>query len=215
VPTDPLVGVLLGSANDVDQMQPCLDKLKSLGIAHEMRVLSAHRTPDDAAAQLERLEKQTAGYGAFLLMAHDWADPHATLRSYELLAQEVFPGVQRSADRAVASREWCREDHDKLIGSAIAAVTSPKITDNELISIAKSRNVGDEVIRIITRNKEITRNYQVRHALATNPRTPQAEAMKFVNYLQERDLRSIMKSKDVPSAISTHARRILTRKGKL
>ncbi len=80
-------------------------------------------TPDDAAAQLERLEKQTAGYGAFLLMAHDWADPHATLRSYELLAQEVFPSVQRSADRAIASREWCREDHDKLIGSAITAVT--------------------------------------------------------------------------------------------
>lgn len=39
--------------------------------------------------------------------------------------------------------------------------------------------------------------------------------MKFVNYLQDRDLRQIMKSKDVPSAISTHARRILTRKGKL
>lgn len=80
-------------------------------------------TPDDAAAQLERLEKQTGGYGAFLLMAHDWADPQATLRSYEMLAQNVFPHVQQSADRAVASREWCRDDHDKLIGSAIAAVT--------------------------------------------------------------------------------------------
>jgi hypothetical protein len=89
------------------------------------------------------------------------------------------------------------------------------MTDNELIGIAKSRAVCDEVIRIISMNKDITRNYQVKLALATNPRTPQATAMKFVNYLQDRDLMSIMKSKDVPSNISTHARRILTRKGKL
>jgi hypothetical protein len=39
--------------------------------------------------------------------------------------------------------------------------------------------------------------------------------MKFVNYLQDRELRSLMRSKDVPTAISTHARRILTKKGKI
>ena len=39
--------------------------------------------------------------------------------------------------------------------------------------------------------------------------------MKFLNYLQERDLRAIMKSKDVPSVISTHARRLLQKKGKI
>jgi hypothetical protein len=38
--------------------------------------------------------------------------------------------------------------------------------------------------------------------------------MKFVNFLQDSDLRAIVKSKDVPTAISTHARRILTKKGK-
>ena len=38
--------------------------------------------------------------------------------------------------------------------------------------------------------------------------------MKFVNYLQERDLRTIMKSKDVPSPVATHARRLLEKKGK-
>ena len=52
-------------------------------------------------------------------------------------------------------------------------------------------------------------------ALATNPKTPPPSAVKFLNYLQERDLRNIMKSKDVPSAISTHARRILSKKGKV
>ena len=52
-------------------------------------------------------------------------------------------------------------------------------------------------------------------ALASNPRTPQGVAMQFVNYLQDKDLRGLMKSKDVPTAIATHARRILMKKGKL
>lgn len=104
-------------------------------------------------------------------------------------------------------------DRNKVV--AIAAVTSPKITENELLSIAQSRNVSDEVIRCVANNREVTRHYQVKLALSSNPRTPQAVAMQFVNYLQERDLRNLMKSKDVPSAISTHARRILGKKGKV
>jgi hypothetical protein len=104
-------------------------------------------------------------------------------------------------------------DRNKIV--AMAAVTSPKITENELISIAQSRAVCDEVIRVICRNKDLTRNYQVKLALATNPKTSQATAMKFVNYLQDKDLKSLMKSKDVPTVIATHARRLLMRKGRV
>ena len=39
--------------------------------------------------------------------------------------------------------------------------------------------------------------------------------MRFVNYLQDKDLLGLMKSRDVPSAISTHARRLLSKKGKI
>ena len=79
-------------------------------------------TPDDAAAQLERLQKQTDGFGCYLLMAHDWADWDATRRSYSLLAKEVFPAFQGSAERAVGSREWAREGHDRFMGAGMAAV---------------------------------------------------------------------------------------------
>ena len=79
-------------------------------------------TPDDAVAQLERLTKQSGGFGCYMLMANDWAERKACLNSYELLAKEVFPHVQGSAERAVTSREWCREDHDTLIGGAMNAV---------------------------------------------------------------------------------------------
>jgi hypothetical protein len=39
--------------------------------------------------------------------------------------------------------------------------------------------------------------------------------MKFVNYLQERELRNLMKSRDVATPISTQARRLLQKKGKI
>ena len=42
-----------------------------------------------------------------------------------------------------------------------------------------------------------------------------AYPVKFLNYLQDKDLKNVMKSKDVPSVIAAHARRILTKKGKL
>jgi len=45
-PTTPLVGIIMGSRSDLDTMQHALDTLRSLDIAFEARVVSAHRTPD-------------------------------------------------------------------------------------------------------------------------------------------------------------------------
>jgi hypothetical protein len=104
-------------------------------------------------------------------------------------------------------------DRNKVV--AVAAILSPKITDTEIVAIAQSRNVGDEVLRIVANNRQWTRSYKVRLALAQNPKTPQQLAMGFVAQLHESDVLGLMKSKDVPSVIATHARRILTKKGKL
>lgn len=42
----PLVGIIMGSSSDWETMQGAADTLASLGVAHEVRVVSAHRTPD-------------------------------------------------------------------------------------------------------------------------------------------------------------------------
>jgi phosphoribosylaminoimidazole carboxylase PurE protein len=42
----PLVCVAMGSASDAEVMKGCTDTLKELDIPHEVRVMSAHRTPD-------------------------------------------------------------------------------------------------------------------------------------------------------------------------
>jgi len=104
-------------------------------------------------------------------------------------------------------------DRNKVV--AVAAILSPKITDNEVVAIAQSRNVGDDVLRIVANNRQWTRSYKVKLALASNPKTPQPVAMGFVSQLHDSDMLSLMKSKDVPAVVATHARRMLTKKGKL
>ena len=45
--TAPLIAIVMGSASDLETMRPAAEALENLGLAHEMRVVSAHRTPHD------------------------------------------------------------------------------------------------------------------------------------------------------------------------
>ncbi len=56
-PTDPLVGIIMGSVSDRPILDAAAEMLAQLRIAHEVRIVSAHRTPDwmfEYAASAER-----------------------------------------------------------------------------------------------------------------------------------------------------------------
>ena len=64
----PKVGIVMGSRSDWDTMQQAAQKLEQLGVPHEVRVVSAHRTPDvlfdyAASAQSRGLRAIIAGAG--------------------------------------------------------------------------------------------------------------------------------------------------------
>ena len=110
------------------------------------------------------------------------------------------------------ARNLLIRDRNKVVSTAV--IMSPKISESEVVAIAQSRSVGDEILRRICANRDWTRSYAVKQALVTNPKTPQTSAVAFLNHMHERDLRTIMRSRDVPSAISAHARRVLQRREK-
>ncbi|MEO5660611.1 MAG: 5-(carboxyamino)imidazole ribonucleotide mutase [Polaromonas sp.] len=60
-----LVGVVMGSSSDWDTMEHAVQILQQFGVAHEARVVSAHRMPDDLFAYAE----QTAGRGLQAIIA--------------------------------------------------------------------------------------------------------------------------------------------------
>ena len=80
-------------------------------------------TPDMAVAQIDRLMKQSnGGFGAYLMLAHNWADPAATHKSYELIARHVMPHFQNhyaptmdAANRAEKLRPELAEKHAKAV----------------------------------------------------------------------------------------------------
>ena len=112
----------------------------------------------------------------------------------------------------VDARAVLIRDRNKLV--AAAAIRNPKISETEIETFARARNLCDEVMRIIAHNRQWTRSYPIKIGLAMNPKCPPQAAVKFLNYLTDRDLQAIMRSRDVPGAISVQARRILARKGK-
>lgn len=81
-------------------------------------------TPDDAIAQITRLQEKSGGFGAYLLMGHEWADTAQTRRSYELFARYVAPHFQGSAATLTGSRDWAAANRGDFIGAAGAAVMS-------------------------------------------------------------------------------------------
>lgn len=141
-------------------------------------------------------------------------DEEKKLSLYALIQNmSVFQKVKLARNGNKEARGLLVRDRNKIV--ATAAIRSPKVTENEVEAFAKARNMADEVLRVIASNREWTRSYVVKLNLVMNPRCPQTTSIKFLNYLQEKDLRLIMRSKDVPTAIATHARRILQKKGKI
>jgi hypothetical protein len=133
---------------------------------------------------------------------------HALVQTLSVFQKIKLARTGNKEARALLIRET-----NKIVASAV--VRSPKITDQEVLGFAKSRNVSDEVLRLISANRDWTKSYQMKLALAGNPKCPQPVAIRFLNYLHEKDLHGLVKSRDVPSAISTHARRLLAKKGKI
>lgn len=168
------------------------------------------------AAVLELLGEEMGDIARLLSQEGGPEIDDETLQGSLLAAVQKMSVMQKIKLARVGGKEaraLLVKDRNRIVASSVLA--SPKITETEVVAFAQSRSLSDELLRVIANNREWTKNYQVKLALTANPKTPTPQALKFLNYLQERDLRHLMKSKDVPSNISTHARRILTKKGKV
>ena len=109
------------------------------------------------------------------------------------------------------ARTFLLRDPNRMVQRFV--LLNPRITDEEILALAKNRNIDRELLDGIARRKEWVSNYQVRLALATNPKTPLAMAVRFVPSLLPRDLRALAKSKNVPAAVCSMAKRLVISRG--
>jgi hypothetical protein len=101
-------------------------------------------------------------------------------------------------------------DPNRLIQRFV--LQNPRISDEEIVTVARNRNLDGELLRRIGEHKTWPRNYQVRLALVTNPKTPLATALHYVGSLMDRDVRFLAKNKNVSATVVTQARRLLLKK---
>ncbi len=92
--------------------------------------IGAIGTVEDARAQVQRLRDQSGGFGCMLLLGHEWANPQATKRSWELIAQHVVPHFQGGevshAQQTLDAKEYAmgkREDYAAQQMQAVATMT--------------------------------------------------------------------------------------------
>jgi len=110
-------------------------------------------------------------------------------------------------------KEWRKiliKDANKLVSSGV--VKNPRMTEPEVLTILKSGVQNDEIMRLICANKEWVKNYQIRKALIENPKTPLANALRYLGTMNEKDVSTLAKSRNISSVVATQAKRLLLNK---
>ncbi|RLB71063.1 MAG: hypothetical protein DRH07_07285 [Deltaproteobacteria bacterium] len=110
-------------------------------------------------------------------------------------------------------KEWRTlliRESNKLVNTAV--LKNPRVSEGEVLAVAKNRSASEELIRIILLNRDWIKLYDIKKALAVHPRTPLQKAVRFMTFLSEKDLRELAKSRDVGQAIVNNAKRMVMAK---
>lgn len=130
---------------------------------------------------------------------------------YQLAMAMEVPAKIKTA--LTGDKEWrtiLLKDNNKLVSAAV--LKNPRITEGEVLTIAKSQIQNDEIMRLICANKEWLKNYQIRKALVENHKTPLPTALRLLATLSDKDIQFIAKSKNISTVLSTQARKLVMAK---
>ncbi len=72
-------------------------------------------TPDDAIAQIRRLENKAPDFGCLLMLEKNWASFENTKRSYELMARHVLPAVNGANANRQKSFDWAGANRERFV----------------------------------------------------------------------------------------------------
>jgi hypothetical protein len=107
-------------------------------------------------------------------------------------------------------KEWrtiMMKESNKLVQAAV--MKNPRISDGEVLMVAKTRTSSDDLIRMILLNKDWIKSYEIKKALLVHPKTPPPKALRFVTYLSMKDLKELSKSRQVTSVVANALRKEL------
>ena len=153
------VAVVMGSASDAPLAKDALKTLKQFGVPYTARVLSAHRSPDEAAAFAKGAKAE--GYGAIIALAGKAAHLAGVLASHTILP---VIGVPVSA-KDLGGLDALLSTAQMPSGIPVASVAIDGATNAALLAI-----------RILALEDETLAELLQNHACALAAKTAEADA---------------------------------------
>lgn len=210
---------------------PLLDLFRKGGVDRDMRLLAAQ-----GGLGLRRFEQ--IGVCELLVNDEDVEIAQAARALLELLQSEpvesstvVDAGASDEEDddtatalqkiaamtpgqRLALAMKGTREERAILVRDpnrivAVAVLSSPKITQAEVESIAKMANVSEDILRIIGNSRAWLKNYAIVAALTKNSKTPVGVSLNLLNRLLEKDVKALSTDRNVPEPLRIAARKKL------
>ena len=168
----------------------------------------------------ENLKKELAAEGASIAalpvsgMQGDDAPGDAEEKALAVLIKDM--NVAQRIKLAMFGNQTARtillRDTNRLV--PLYVLDNPRITDNEIVEIARNTNVDDSILRAVGNNLQWMKAYQVKINLVSNAKTPIDVAMRWLKYITEKDLGRLAKSKNVPQVVANQAKKLLEKREK-
>jgi 5-(carboxyamino)imidazole ribonucleotide mutase len=156
----PLVAVVMGSSSDLGVMRDALEVLERFGVPHEVRVVSAHRTPDDMIA----FGHAAAGRGLKVIIAGAGGAAH-------------LPGMLSSVTALPVIGVPVALSHLDGLDSLLSIVQMPRGVPVATMAVNGSRNAGLLAVRILALGDEALMQAmeEFQHEIAAAARAQDAE----------------------------------------
>ena len=98
-------------------------------------------------------------------------------------------------------------DSNRIVATSV--VKNPKFSETEAEMASNSRNVSQDVLRLIARHRDYGKIYTIQHNLVRNPRCPPEIAVRLVGSLRENDLKLLIRNRNVSEAVRRQAKKTI------
>lgn len=132
------------------------------------------------------------------------ADEYLAARLGQLAVGEKISLARRASATVIAQ---LRSDPSPRVIAAL--LDNPRLTEGTLAPLVHSENANGPVLQLIAEDRRWGARQTLRAALAKNPRTPLATALRIVASLSKADLRGVAHAPRVPEAVARKARVLL------
>jgi hypothetical protein len=120
-----------------------------------------------------------------------------------MATMNIVQRIQLAVKGGREERMLLIRDPNKIVQRGV--LQSPRLTDLEIENFAAMTNVSQEVLRIISKNRNFMKSYVVIKNLTKNPKAPLDVSLHLLPHLTPTDLKQLAANKNVPETLRSTA----------